>query len=369
MLNLVRQVTCIRKCRDSNNKIKYYLLREDSLFGSVDVIISDELKQLMKDRRIRVSNLKLSVKGSIIDKNGGCPGEDAVAYLPSWLIKDLSSPKHLSFNSKITKQQLQQLILKAELMSCSIKHWDNLVIIESADRIIINSIGDIILLDDLYDKDDSIITAERGAFRDTEFKSITLRGLNTSHMRSFNNMFMKCKADTINLCNINTINVNEASGMFGNCSAQSIQFGITNFTNLTDVSYMFAGCKLKTLDLSPWITGNIFTAKCMFISAQIEDLNVQGLINNKVQSLEKMFAGFKTPGILDLSSFCINNENTWDVEAMFNRCEAKEIWLQNFYIRTYINIRYLFDRCTAEVYGPEVLSRLCRNYKGRIPKC
>lgn len=369
MINLARQVTCIRKCRDNNNKIRYYLLRDDKLFGSVDIIISDELKLLMKERRIKVSNLRLSIKGSIIDSNGGCPGEDDIAFLPSWLIKDLNCPKHLTFNSKLSKQQLQQLIMKAELMNCDIKQWDNLVIIESVDRIMINSIGDILLLDDLYDKYDDIITSERGAFKDTEFKSINLKGLNTSYMRSFNNMFRRCKTDAINLCNTKTGNVTEASGMFADCTAKSIQFGLTNFINLLDTSYMFAGCKLKTLDLSQWIAGNIFVANCMFLSAQIDKLNVQSLINNKVQNLENMFAGFKTPGILDLNSFCIDSDSTWLAKSMFNRCEAKEIWLQNFYIKPYVNHKYMFERCKADVYGPEVLSTLGANYKGRIPKC
>ena len=364
MRNLVRQATCIRKCRDNNNKIKYYLLKESGLDGLTFAIIGDELKQMLKARSICVNNLKLSIRGSIIDRNGGCQDEDAWAYLPSWLIKELSKPKHLSFNSKLPKQKLQQLIMKAEMMNCSIKRWDNLVIIESSDQIIINSIGNILLLDDLYDKDDDIITSERGTFKGTEFKSITLKGLNTSYMTSFNSMFRRCKAKRIDLSNINTGNVTEASAMFNDCEAKSIKFSLTNFTNLLDTSYMFQNCKLDSLDLSMWITGNIRLAQYMFCNAEINKLNVQDLINKNAQNLGKMFAGFETQGILDLSSFHVNTEATYITKGMFSGCEAKEIWLQNFYMLPYIDNKYMFAGCDADVYGPEVLRFRCEHYKG-----
>lgn len=138
-----------------------------------------------------------------------------------------------------------------------------------------------------------------GAFRDTEFNTIDLRGFDTSWVEVMSDLFLNCRSlEKIDLRGLDTSNVSYMAGMFREChQLKKLDLSDLYFPDVLDLAYMFDGCY------------------------SLEELNLPNLNTKNVIYLSKMFRDCKELKEIDLSSF--DTLNVQDMNDMFQNCDAK----------------------------------------------
>ena len=166
-------------------------------------------------------------------------------------------------------------------------------------------------LSDLFDTNDHSI-----------YRTIDMRGLNTSGVTSMDELFHSCSALTkLNLSNFDTSKVRSMSYMFNGCSSLTeLDLGSFDTTNVTGMKSMFFDCtSLTKLDLSGFNTANVIDMSAMFINcSSLTELDVSGFDTANVTSMEYMFSGCSSLTELDVRGF--DTANVTSMEYMFSGC-------------------------------------------------
>lgn len=134
-----------------------------------------------------------------------------------------------------------------------------------------------------------------GAFRDTKFNTINLRGFDTSWVGVMSDLFLNCRSlEKIDLRGLDTSNVSYMAGMFREChQLKKLDLSDLYFPDVLDLAYMFDGCnKLETLDLPNLNTKNVRCLRSMFRDCkELKRIDLSNFDTRNVQDMNNMFNG------------------------------------------------------------------------------
>ena len=186
---------------------------------------------------------------------------------------------------------------------------------------------------DLYHMPETLVTAD-------------LRGLNTSGVTDFSNMFVSCSSLTsLNISSFDTSNATVFFEMFEGCSAlTSLDVSSFDTSKATDFSYMFRNCSgLTSLDVSNFDTSKAAYFSYMFYGCSgLTSLDVSNFNTSSGTSFNNMFAScsaLTSIALPDLSS-------ATSLNAIFSGCTAlAQIDVSGMTSAT--DISSMFYNCTA----------------------
>ena len=203
---------------------------------------------------------------------------------------------------------------------------------------------------------------------------LDLAGVDTSAMRSMDNMFRGCIwLKSVNLSGWDTTHVVDMSRMFSYCknlteiyfngwSTPNLQYTYSAFAdchslkkldlsglytgNVTDMSSMFSDCySLESLLINKWNTSHAIEMDYMFYDCYaLKSLNVSSFNTSKVTTMSHMFSHCETLKSLNLGSF--NTSNVIDMTSMFAGCyNIKSLDLRSFSTGRTKYMDYMFESC------------------------
>lgn len=172
-----------------------------------------------------------------------------------------------------------------------------------------------------------------GMFDGVSFKTLDLKGFETSRVTSMRYMFRGYEDD---------------EGGFWLSDLESLDLSGFDTSNVTDMGGMFVGCrKLKNLDLSNFDTGNVTDMSDMFLEcAGLESLNLRSFDTAKVINMSGMFNYCCSMKTVDLSSF--NTANVSSMRSMFYDCNSlKALDVSGFDTANVIDMSGMFNDCES----------------------
>lgn len=281
------KVKCIQKFRDKNNNIIGYRLQDSN--GSTRDVTPQQLKAVMKQCKLEISNLALTSDNRLIDK---------------------------PINQEQDKQQVRNLtniknkILKMMMLGCvhnlktTCGHTIYLANIPNRESI-------------MYIPDDVTEAFDLATAAYHDFSGSKLKVYGGNNLKSAKYLFAGNDFKEIDLSNFGT-------------------------GNITDMSCMFRYCKTILLNLSNFNTSNVTNMADMFVGVKAEEINLSHFDTSNVANMYQMFAGCKTTS-LDLSSF--DTSHVSDMEHMFKGCNIEYVDASHFKLNQATNIRYMFEDC------------------------
>ena len=189
------------------------------------------------------------------------------------------------------------------------------------------------------------------AFDHSTYKSIDLRGLDTSRVTDMDNMFSYCsELKQVDISGIDTSKVTFMASMFQECtSLTDLDLSKLDTSKVVTMDIMFHNCySLRNLDISNFNTSNLISAWSMFGNCKsLKNLDVSSFNTSNLQNLHSMFSGCSGLTELDLSNF--NLPNAKYMNEMFSECRnLKKLDLSNFNISNRngtITVDLMFSNC------------------------
>lgn len=306
-------VKCIEKIRDEKGKIVECILTDNNRTYKID---SATLKEMIKSERVNVTNLRLTINNRLIDKveNKESIQDENAVYIDRDFIRRFNTKRSIYFKSNVNISTLKSKV--AMIGSKLSNPLANIYILEND-----SSIGVI------SDKQLTLKTNCKRLFADTDFKSIDLRGLNSSYVKNMTEMFEKARAESINLSTMNTSNVEKMKDMFKYTRVEKLDLSSFNTSKVTTMEGMFHSCFARQINISSFDTINVTEMSRMFYDSNVEQLNLKHFNTSKVGNMWGMFRKCKVKE-LDLSSFRTPVLTT--TESMFEKCLATKIDISNF---------------------------------------
>ena len=152
-------------------------------------------------------------------------------------------------------------------------------------------------------------TKSHPLFQGSDFKVISLRGVDFYVKSEGTDMFSQCHAEEIILPSKSKVNLKSTSGMFYRCRRLK-KLNIENLytQKIKDMSRMFQEVwNIESLDLSNFDTSNVVSMEYMFYTSKFKDLDVSKFNTSKVTNMHGMFSHLTLEGTLDLSNFDMSN--------------------------------------------------------------
>lgn len=170
-----------------------------------------------------------------------------------------------------------------------------------------------------------------GAFRDTEFNTIDLRGFDTSWVGVMSDLFLNCRSlEKIDLRGLDTSNVSYMAGMFREChQLKKLDLSDLYFPDVLDLAYMFDGCySLEELNLPNLNTKNVIYLSKMFRDCkELKEIDLSSFDTCNVRNMDQMFDGCETIRKLDLSKF--STKKVEDMDDIFLNCNMTVLVSKN----------------------------------------
>lgn len=326
------EATCIKQFRDIKDKnvIEYRL--QDTL-GNIKDVSSEQLKAVIKQNKIHISNLKLARNNRIV-----CTDEklNNVVYINKRIMDKINSRnkyKAVYFKSNVNIEQMQK---KAQLLGSELEQFSKwLYKLETDTSIGIISNRQITLSMDAY-----------LLFCDWNCTSLDISEIDASNAVSMKDMFSGCKAKSINFGNFDTSRVTDMSYMFAHI-INIEEFKIQNFdtSRVIDMSHMFADSHFIRIDLTNFNTSNVKDMGFMFEFCTSEIIGLNNLDVSNVEKTNSMFDNYKYNSI-DISGLNFKSLNS--ASYMFNKCESEKINLGNIDFER-VNTNLMIKDCDSEI--------------------
>lgn len=335
------KLICVDKLKDKYNKIYSYVLVDNN--NGVVSFSPYELKTLMKNNIVTVSNLKLTSDNKIISSNIKSIRntiQKNYVLITRNIIELIDKPKALSFK---TVKNIEGIIDKAELLGTYNTTWlrEHILLLENSESLIIAS-------DVTIELDGTIENpgGYSGLFSGTSFTSINLNNVNTSNINNMALMFFKCHAERISFGTIDTSNVTNMFCMFYMCRVKELDLRVFDVSKVEDMGGMFHSCSATKINISGWKTPMLKDTSNMFAYCDVTELDFSGFDTSKVTNMSSMFMCCLVD-MLDLSSF--DTSKVLCMEYMFNNCKSKEINLISFNTNSLESDIYIFYKCKANI--------------------
>ena len=139
-------------------------------------------------------------------------------------------------------------------------------------------------------------TSLQEAFAQSTYKSIDLKGLDTSKVTTMRCMFYLSKELT------------------------KVDVRTFDTSNVEDMCEMFAGTKITDLDVSNFNTSKVTTMQGMFAGCQFTDLDLSNFDTSNVTWIDGMFEGCSKLTSLDVSTF--DSTNFTSTNGVFKDCHS-----------------------------------------------
>ena len=139
-------------------------------------------------------------------------------------------------------------------------------------------------------------TSLQEAFAHSTYKSIDLKGLDTSKVTSMRCMFYQSEELT------------------------EVDVRTFDTSNVEDMCQMFAGTKITDLDVSNFNTSKVTTMQGMFEGCQFTDLDLSNFDTSNVTWIDGMFDGCSKLTSLDVSNF--DSTNFTSTNEVFRNCHS-----------------------------------------------
>lgn len=209
-----------------------------------------------------------------------------------------------------------------------------------------------------------------------KIKTLDLSTFDTSSATNLSNMFRRCnELSSLNISNWNTSKVTTTYGMFNSCESLEYVEGlddlntsnvvnlgrmfsytkITNFTNLdtskvTDMSYTFFEYQRETLTFPNWDISNVENFKCCFSGGPnggvVKTLDLSNFKHGERASLEHMFVELNSANTIILPPDF--GKGLQDLSRVFrNLKNVKYLNTENLNLSHATNLNSMFNGCSS----------------------
>ena len=345
---------------DSNKMVVLY----NEITGYISISLA-ELKGLIQEGKVEVTNLKFSKNGSLIEDRSDTesridytvdnavitPYDPLVRYLSrsdfDAIIRYGEIPYH---TEKIIKfKSSKSIIDRAKALNKEIREiMDGIYLIDGGDSYVIVckdrlklSVGNYFNSDaqymayrsrcriDLSGIDMSDMVASTNMFRKitlgkliiqnmnmdklkhcieafdhTIFGGLYIENLQLSSLQDITDLFSNITVKELMIGNLQLPELVYAKGLFRNANIEKLVINNINAPKLMDISGMFENAIIKNLDINNLVVSNIQDTSKMFYGAKINNKLDLRFIGNKVNNATAMFKGAEIPGV-DLSNTSI----------------------------------------------------------------
>ena len=315
-------VVCTKKFTDRRNRIIGYEVT--SLDGKESrQVDSYNLKKLVKEGKISITNLKLTSDERFIDsanktmENSQSNGNTVTKLGPikltrgliqqvCWALRDTKINNSLAMSLSFKSCTDETFINKASMMGLNIEKLDTNIYMVRLDpkNVVLAAMGQWVLPKDASELFNNI----------DQFDHISFNEVDTSKTTSMNRMFYNCKVKSLDLSNFDTRNVVNMANMFCKCSVESLDLSSFKTRKVTNMGAMFYQCSVKYLDLSNFDTRNVVNMGFMFYQCAAKRLNLSNFNVSNARHMNDMFHECQAES-LDLSSFKVGS--TTDLYGIF----------------------------------------------------
>lgn len=195
------------------------------------------------------------------------------------------------------------------------------------------------------DKNISINKNSTHVFSNSTFKTIDLRGLDTSDLESFYCMFQYCKAREINLTGLDVSNVIKMTNAFNSFCGKLVGFETLDTSSVERTDCMFQNCRMNELNLSNFNTKSLKNMFGMFDSAVIDEIKFGNFNAKGIRNMSYTFYNFVTNN-LDLSNF--NTKSLRLATGTFQGLICNVLNLKQFNTKRVEEMDNIFRGCKAE---------------------
>lgn len=279
---MVTEYTCTERFMNNKRAIDVYALKDGN--GNVVRISASELKRIISNGKILVTNLKLTSDNRLIMADNNDRRSNNT--VPAKVEKDTSDNKEATDKKDTSVEPVQAYF--------TTKCGKYITKISEAHKITFNEYTG------------NIINLVRKA-RDLGKEAYTFDG----------NLAIISNSDEIRVYGHNIMMESDCTNMFNGLRAQSLDFNNTNWRNTMTISRMFVHSRIGTLTFDGAKKCCPNTAAEAFFDAYVGIANFQGFSSEKLRDAQAMFREFRT-NELDLKTFKARQlSNAYE---MFRRC-------------------------------------------------
>ena len=195
------------------------------------------------------------------------------------------------------------------------------VIYENLDmNYMFQDVPNLISIEMVSDKNAKIISMISAFDNCENLEEITIRGFDTSEIKSMHKLFYKTSLVGLTGVNLNAKNVEDMSYMFSLSSFQELNLSFIESKKVMNISHMFEGCSsLNHLVLDNLDTSQVKDMSYLFQSCSaLSDLDLSTFRTEKVINMSHMFENCFSLYSLSFSEF--NTASVTDFSSMFANC-------------------------------------------------
>lgn len=300
---------CIDKER-KGVKILTYILKDET--DRVVRVSADKLKEMIKNKQIVVSNLKLASNGRLFSVKEEEKRTKIDRALVLRIQKELETIRKngeffkLCFN---TVDNLDKYRNGAKVI-LGTDESENLILVKEGSALVLSALP--------YE-----IVNGKSLFEDIKLvRYIDITNVITSELTNMKNMFKGCTGLEELRWRINSKKVVDMSGLFEGClSLSRVDLNILNTSKVIDMSRMFASTAFEKLDLRNFDTHNVKNYVGMFEEcSELEDIDISHFVFNGEIGIQGMFRWCDSIKEIDLSGIDYTSMSIINISGLFYGC-------------------------------------------------
>lgn len=333
---------CVEKVFGPGKRILAYVIIDE--LNNEYRFTPEELRDILKNDKMEIVNLKLSKSDSIIDKyyieSGMFSIGDAIQLNKSIMV-EIENKVNL-YNKTVqfmTVNNLENFIFK-----CELRH-----------RKVIKVIGNIYVVC-TDDNNISIFTDKKFElsgknaeylFYESKAKEVNLSNIIMDRATSLNSMFALSNITNVLFGNAKLTYVESMVSMFEGCKyINEIDFSGRNLQSLKYLDRAFKDCAASKIDMSNTYTLGLLSMDYTFAGCKdLKTVNLMNFAAYEVKCMSHTFDGCMSLRELNLSSF--TTLSLTDTSAMFSDCTMlHSVNLSNFDTKKVSNFNEMFQNCS-----------------------